>query len=202
MGVVISARERARNSHASQYMRHSLAVLTMAMLLVVARPSAAQPTVDRVQELAEFVAPAGALAVCQVARSTPADEGPTRSCRWTVSASPRADTMVVSHYLHDSRLLQLDRQFTDGAAAAQFVDTLIGFGRRLDLTMRECGVANVPAGDARGRLWFSERLLMYVTEFDKPNVLPRVALMATNVPSAFPTDLMCPGDAFGPSSTR
>ncbi len=183
-------------------MRHLLTVLTISMLLAATRPADAQSTADRVQELAEFLAPSGALAVCQMEPRTPSDEGPTRSCRWAVSTSPRADTMVLSQYVGDSLLLQLDRQFTDGAAAAQFVDALVGFGGRLDLTMRECGVASTPAGDARGRLLFSEQLILHVTAFDKPNVLPRVALMATNVPSAFPTDLMCPGDVFTYGSTR
>jgi hypothetical protein len=182
-------------------MRRLLTVLTISMLLAAPRPADAQTTADRVRELAGFLAPSDASAVCQVERRMPELEGPTRSCRWTVSTSPRADTMVLSQYPGDTVLLQLDRQFTDGAAAAQFVDALVGFGRRLDLTMRDCGAANTPAGDARGRLLFSEQLILHVTAFDKPDVLPRVALMATNVPSAFPTDLMCPGDAFGHGST-
>lgn len=110
--------------------------------------------------------------------------------------------MVLLQYPGDTVLLQLDRQFADGAAATQFVEALIGFGRRLDLTMRECGVANVPAGEARGRLLFSEHVILHVMAFDKPNVLPRVSLMATNVPSVFPTDLMCPAAVFGPLSMR
>lgn len=183
-------------------MRHLLTVLTISMLLAAPRPAGAQTTADRVQELAAFLAPSGALAVCQMEPRTPADEGPTRSCRWTVSTSPRADTMVLLQYPGDTVLLQLDRQFADGAAATQFVEALIGFGRRLDLTMRECGVANVPAGEARGRLLFSEHVILHVMAFDKPNVLPRVALTATNVPSVFPTDLMCPAAVFGPLSMR
>jgi hypothetical protein len=110
--------------------------------------------------------------------------------------------MVLLQYGRDSASLQLDHQFADRAAAARLLDSFVGIGRRFDLAMRECGVVNTPAGDARGRLWFSQHLIVHVTEFETASALPRILIVATNVPNAFPTDLMCPGDAFGHGGTR
>lgn len=168
------------------------AVFALGVLWLAPAVAPAQSGPELVLELAKQLTPAGNAAACLDHTPTASDRR-TRSCRIALSATPEADTIIVSFFTADSVMLQLDQRLTDTASREQFVRRIDEFATRHTLTRRDCGHGESPAGATRGHLWHSGRLLVSLIEITNTDAAPRAGLLAISPPTTYPIEQLCRG---------
>lgn len=166
--------------------------VALALLCWAPIAARAQSLPEPLLELARSIAPSAGTADCTEHVPT-AQDARSRTCRYTLSATTGADTIVVSFFTADSVMLQLDHRLTDAAAMTRFVQHVDAFAQQYDMTRRNCGAGETPAGATRGHLWYTDRILVSLTELARPETPPRALLVAISPPGTYPTDQLCPG---------
>ncbi len=65
-------------------------------------------------------------------------------------------------------------------------------GSGYGLAGRDCGVDSDPGREIRGFIWESPDLVVFLSRITPEGGVPRLTTMATDIPSAVPTAVVCP----------
>ncbi|MEP6778866.1 MAG: hypothetical protein ABJC26_03185 [Gemmatimonadaceae bacterium] len=97
--------------------------------------------------------------------------------------------MTTTRYPIDSALLTWERPTRTAVEAQQVIDSLGTALKARSMKMRGCGHASADHPDG-ARAWESRNLVVYVSDFWPNDGNPKLIVMATTNPSAFP-DVIC-----------
>lgn len=174
-----------------------IAALLLPAVVSCARPSGAQPPPDPVTVLAEAWSGGQTEPRCQ-------PRGPrgevllggddARHCTWEPAPGSGAVGTVSAKVdvAGGPKLLEWVRPARDAADADRLIDSLGTAFRGWGLAERACGESDVPVGRVRGTVWSGTALVVHLSRIAPPEGAPRLHLMVTDLPSAFPMDVVCP----------
>jgi hypothetical protein len=86
----------------------------------------------------------------------------------------------------------------DAPDARRLSDSLGAVLVKRGLVMRPCPGGDVPAGKATSSVWEGRDLLVMLNRVDPPAGAPKISIMATDAPAAFPA-VLCPKNADEPA---
>ena len=86
----------------------------------------------------------------------------------------------------------------DAPDARRLSDSLGAVLAKRGLVMRNCPGGDVPAGKASSSVWEGRDLLVMLNRVDPPAGAPKITVMATDAPAAFPA-VLCPRNSDEPA---
>lgn len=174
-----------------------ISALLLPAVAACAQPSRAEPPRNAVTALAEAWSGGQTEPRCQ-------PRGPrgevllggdgARHCTWEPAPGSGAVGAVSAtvDVAGGPTLLEWVRPARDAADADRLIDSLGTAFRGRGLAERACGESDFPVGRVRGTVWSGPALVVHLSRIAPPEGAPRLHLWVTDLPEAFPMDVVCP----------
>ncbi|MEP6833486.1 MAG: hypothetical protein ABJB74_08830 [Gemmatimonas sp.] len=160
-------------------------------IMSVATVTFAQPQPDTIDSLARGWSGGRSTSLC---KPDGVDENAATlsRCEWLLPQGQRVQGEVqTTRYIADTAMVVWQRQLTNISDMNRVVDSLgIEFKLR-GMTMRPCRPGTSPAGSDDSRIWEDKKLLVHISAITPPAGRPKIIVVGTNVPSAYP-EAICP----------
>ena len=127
----------------------------------------------------------------------------SRYCEWSAPAGSAGREKLSASYseLGGPALLTWERKTFNSSDARRLSDSLDAAFVKRRLAKRTCPGGDVPAGRASGSVWEGAHLLVFLSRVDPPSGAPKISIMATDAPEAFPA-VLCPKAGGPPAPSR